>query len=62
MLPASGSVEDRVPTTVPEALFSVTTVFDNTRVVGASFVSVTEMVNTCSVDNPPWSVARTRTE
>ena len=62
VLPASGSMAVNAPTVAPSELFSATNEDEIASAVGASFTSITAIVNTCSVDNPPWSVALTRME
>ena len=59
--PASASVPAKVPTVVPDAAFSSTLAFDKASAVGASFTSVTLIVNTFSNVKPPASVTRTLT-
>ena len=59
--PASISVALKVATLVPDAAFSSTLAFDKARAVGASFTSVTLMVNAFSKLKPPASVTRTLT-
>ena len=62
VLPASGSLVESVPTVAFAPAFSGIEVEERLMLVGASFTSVTLMVKTFSVEGPPWSVERTRTE
>ena len=57
--PASASVPAKVPTEVPDAAFSATVLADKEIFVGASFTSVTVIVNTFSKVKPAASVTRT---
>ena len=59
--PASISVALNEATVVPEAAFSATELALTVILVGASFTSVTPMVNTFSNVKPPASVTRTLT-
>ena len=59
--PASASVVLKEATVVPEAAFSATELALTLIFVGASFTSVTLMVNTFSNVKPPASVTRTLT-
>ena len=58
--PASTSVVERAPTVVPTAAFSAIVEEPSATSVGASFASVTVIVNCFSVFRPPESVDRTR--
>ena len=60
--PASTSVEEKVPTTVPADAFSATLDAESAMSEGASLTLVTVTVNCFSVVSPPASVERTRTE
>ena len=50
------------PNNVPAGAFSSTELFDKDTSAGASFASLTEIAKNCSLNSPPASVDRIRTE
>ncbi|OQA97960.1 MAG: hypothetical protein BWY22_01046 [Bacteroidetes bacterium ADurb.Bin217] len=55
---ASGSVDVKVASVVPDARFSLIAEDERVIFVGASFTFATIIVNVFSKNNPPWSVVR----